>query len=207
MENWRRDLQESRSVSSYRDKNIYDPQISLLDLKKCDLCPVIFRSKRFFLWFISIEVREEKLKIYLSLPNCSFPSPKHIILLSCLFSLVYYTLWYRAMYSFAASTFFLVFHFFDSFLTESTSGFWTSVGRLFCNRLKCIGCFCFKTNSSMHSEYSVVILLWELVIWKYWYFSTVNHVNLSVTVCPFAHPTDIKVKIPCSSGSCAGEHC
>lgn len=138
-------LQESRNPSNYRENNIYDPDKSLPDLKKCDLHPVIFRSKRFFLWFISTKMREEKLRIYLSPPNCLFPAPKCIILLSCMFSLVYCTLWYRAIYLFAASTFFLVvFHLFDSSFTENTSGSWTVLGRLLCNILNTLIIFAFN---------------------------------------------------------------
>jgi len=54
MQSWMRVLQESRNPSSYRDKNIYDPDKNLSDLKKCDLHPMIFRSRRFFLQFISV---------------------------------------------------------------------------------------------------------------------------------------------------------
>lgn len=141
MQSWMRVHQESRNLSNYRDKNIYDPDKSLPDLKKCDLCPVIFRSKRFCLWFISIKVREEKLRIYLLPPNCLFPASKCVILLSYMFSLVYCTLWY----SFAASTFFLVFFcLFDSSLTENTSGSWTAVGRL----LRSVDYFCFASEYS-----------------------------------------------------------
>lgn len=169
MQSWMRVLQESRNQSNCRDKNIYDPDKSLPDLKKCDLHPVIFRSKRFFLWFISIKVREEKLRIYLSPPNCLFPASKCIILLSRMFSLVYYTLWYRAIYLFAASTFFLVvFHLFDSSLTENTAGSWIVVGRLLHSVLNALIIFAFNwwfCALLQNTHNFGVCIRWELIIY------------------------------------------
>lgn len=62
-----------------------------------------------------------------------------------MFSLVYYTLWYSAIYLFAASAFFpIVFHLYESSLTENTSGSWTAVGKLLYNVLNALIIFAFN---------------------------------------------------------------